>query len=73
MPKLEVEVRNLKRGDLVKATKFLDPEAARVEVGTLGVVFEETNAYGDGCGPMVRWFTGTACNVYEGDVALEWR
>lgn len=60
-----------KRGQLVCATKHLDPQGANVTPGTLGVVFEEANAYGDGNGPMVRWFTGGCCNVYPGDVETE--
>jgi len=36
--------------------------------GTLGVVFEETNAYGDKGGPMVRFMNMCCCNVYRGDV-----
>ena len=50
------------------AIRVLDRHAADVQIGTLGVVFEEADAYGDGNGPMVRWFTGTCCNVYPGDV-----
>ena len=59
---------DLSRGTLVEALRDLDPEGANVAKGTLGVVFEESNFYGDGCGPMVRWATGGACNVYHGDV-----
>lgn len=62
-------VRNLKRGAIVIARTALDPEGARVQAGDLGVVFEETDAYGDGCGPVVRWIeSGGMCNVYEGEV-----
>ena len=57
----------LKRGDTVIADIDLDPVGANVKKGTIGVVFEEANAYGDGNGQMVRWFNGGACNVYEGD------
>lgn len=61
---------NLRRGTLVRAERHLDPEGANVQSGTLGVVFEETDAYGDGNGPMVRWFSHGACNVYDGDVSV---
>lgn len=53
------------RGTLVRAVR-VPPDAAEVAPGTLGVVFEESDAYGDGGGPMVRWTTGAACNVYDG-------
>lgn len=66
-----MKVAKLQRGTVVIARKLLDPEGADVEPGTPGVVFEETDAYGDGAGPMVRWFTGTACNVYDGDVRVQ--
>lgn len=59
---------NLRRGTIVRAKRHLDPSVANVMIGTLGVVYEESNAYGDECGPMVRWFTGTTCNVYKEDV-----
>jgi hypothetical protein len=49
-------VSGILRGEMVRALRHLDPEYQ--------------NAYGDDCGPMVRWFTGTACNVYDGDVEL---
>lgn len=58
----------LQRGTLVRATKVIDPEGAHVEIGTLGVCFEQRNYYGDGAGPMIRWVTGAACNVYASDV-----
>lgn len=66
---LKEKEMDMKRGTLVCALKNLDPEGANVLAGQLGVVFEESNAYADGCGPMVRWFTNRACNVYYGDVA----
>jgi hypothetical protein len=65
-----VTVCYLPRGALVRAIRKLDPGIADVQAGELGVVFELNNAYGDGNGPMVRWFEGGACNVYEGDVQL---
>jgi hypothetical protein len=61
-----MDVKDLRRGDVVMAVKYLD--AADVHAGTLGVVFEETNAYGDGGGPMVRFMNMCACNVYHGQV-----
>lgn len=63
-----MNTEKLQRGDMVKAARDLDPEGARVVKETLGVVFEEADFYGDGGGPMVRWFSGGACNVYDGDV-----
>lgn len=61
-------VKTLRRGDRVRALVNLDPRGARVMEGMAGVVFEESDAYGDGCGPMVRWENGGACNVYDGGV-----
>lgn len=74
-------VDTLCRGDVVMAKQDLDPEGANVKQGDLGVVFEESNAYNDQGGPMIRWmraFTdateraschpGGCCNVYDGDV-----
>ena len=62
------KVCDLNRGTLVAAIGHLDADGANVSDCTLGVVFEVTDAYGDGNGPMVRWCSGGACNVYEGDV-----
>lgn len=62
-------VQTLRRGDLVQALRVCDEGVADAWPGCFGVVFEEANAYGDDGGPMVRWFTGGACNVYDGDVA----
>ncbi len=59
----------MRRGDIVVALKALDPAGANVGMGERGVVFEEANEYGDKGGPMVRWMSGGACNVYAGDVA----
>ncbi len=56
------------RGTPVKATQDIDPTGANVKRGDVGVIFEESDAYGDGCGPMVRWYRGGACNVYPGQV-----
>ena len=60
----------LVRGDLVRARKRLDPEGADVFPGDYGVVFEPANYHETGSGPMVRWFSGGVCNIYDGDV---WR
>ncbi len=61
----------LLRGDRVRAIRDFDPDVADVSAGQPGVVFEEADAYGDGNGPMVRWvISGSACNVYVGDVEL---
>jgi len=66
-----MDVMSLKRGTLVMCERqCLDPIGANVQKGTLGVVFEETNAYKDKAGPMVRWFSGAMCNVYPGDVEV---
>ena len=56
----------LRRGDVVMA--LVDLVAADVKRGTLGVVFEEFNAYKDSGGPMVRWMNMNCCNVYNGQV-----
>lgn len=62
---------SLKRGTLVRCDRdCLDPIGANVIKGTYGVVFEEYNAYKDKGGPMVRWFSGGMCNVYQGDVSV---
>ena len=63
----QTDVNKLRRGDVVIARCHLDAEGANVRPGTIGVVFEETNAYGDGNGPMVRWLNLGACNIYNGD------
>jgi len=63
-----MEVKDLVRGDMVMATKHLDVKGANVRPGTLGVVFEEANAYKDGGGPVVRWMNCGICNIYQGDV-----
>jgi len=63
-----MEVKDLVRGDMVMAIKHLDVKGANVRTGTIGVVFEEVNAYKDGGGPMVRWMNCGVCNVYQGDV-----
>jgi hypothetical protein len=67
MSALEV---SLDRGTLVEAVEPLDRSGANVKRGDRGVVFEVTNAYGDGGGPMVRWFDGGMCNVYPYQVAI---
>lgn len=60
---------DLKRGDVVVALQNLDEEGANVKAGMKGVVFEETNAYKDDGGPMVRWENNGCCNVYGDQVA----
>lgn len=57
-------------GDVVVALKDLDPKGAKVYAGELGVVFHESEYHEPGTGPMVRWFSRGACNVYLGDVKL---
>lgn len=68
--KIGTPVMELGRGTKVRALRDLDPVGANVPAGDFGVVFEEANAYGDGNGPMVSWFGGGFCNVYEGDVEV---
>ena len=65
-----MKVTDLDRGAVVFAKRHLDREGADVPRGTLGVVFQPANFYGDGLGPMVRWANFGACNVYHGDVVV---
>lgn len=60
---------DLGRGTLVISLRPLDPSGANVRAGMLGVIFEDAEYHEDGTGPMVRWFSGGACNVYDGQVA----
>ena len=62
-----MEVKDLQRGDVVMAVRNIQA-AGDARPGTLGVVFEETNSYNDGGGPMVRFMNMCCCNVYHGDV-----
>jgi hypothetical protein len=64
-----IPVDDLKRGDMVTALQHLDEPGADVRPGTVGVVFEEKNAYKDGGGPMVKWMNMGTCNVYDGQVS----
>jgi hypothetical protein len=68
MPMNVRKVSKLRRGDVVLAIRSLDPLAADVTAGLVGVVFEEYNFYEDGGGPMVRWLNFCCSNVYDGDV-----
>ena len=61
-----LDIHVLERGDVVMA--LMDLAAADVKAGTLGVVFEEANAYRDGGGPMVRWMNMNCCNVYNNQI-----
>lgn len=63
---------NLERGDLVVAIVDIpaDGGGGTIKKGTLGVVFEEAGYYSDVEGPMVRWFTGEACDVFDEMVDL---
>jgi hypothetical protein len=66
-----VKTLRLNAGDLVQAARDLDPEGCNVKKGTWGVVFAESDFYGDGAGPCIRWFTGEplgVCNIYDGDI-----
>jgi hypothetical protein len=70
MARKKTKLYKLKPGDIVQAKIDLDPEGCDVPKGTYGVVFGEVDYYGDGAGPIVRWFTGEplgVCNVYDGD------
>jgi hypothetical protein len=63
------EVWKLQRGAIVEAIDVHG--VCDAAPGDLGVVFEETDFYGDGGGPMVRWVkNGHACNVYPGWVKV---
>lgn len=64
------DVMKLRRGTLVRALSTIDPEGARVLRGEFGVVFEEAGYHEPNTGPMVRWFSGGACNVYDDDVEV---
>lgn len=55
---------------LVIAKRHVDPEGADIPKGMLGVVFEEAEFHELNSGPMVRWMSGGACNVYDDDVEL---
>lgn len=67
----QVLVKHLRRGDMVMAAR--DSGACAALKGEVGVVFEESDAYGDGHGPMVKWTTcGSSCNVYDADVVVLW-
>jgi len=61
---------DLRRGTLVRAVKNVDPSGADAQKGDLGVVFEESQYHEPNSGPMVCWFHGGRCNVYEGDVEI---
>lgn len=54
------------RGDLVVSLENFDPQGCNIKVGELGVVFQEAEFHEPDTGPMVRWFSGGMCNVYEG-------
>jgi len=63
-------LKSYRRGTLVIATRHVDPDGADVPKGMLGVVFEEAQFHELNSGPMVRWMSGGACNVYIDDVEL---
>lgn len=65
-----MKVADLPRGAVVAAVS-VPADVCDAKPGDLGVVFEPSNYYGDGGGPMVRWVrNGHACNVYEGWVEI---
>lgn len=54
----KVAVRDIQRGSVVRALKTLEYEGTGgVHKGAFGVVFGDANCYGDGNGPIVRWFS----------------
>ncbi len=61
------QVSSFRVGLEVRASRLLD---GAVTEGTRGVVFEKSDAFDDGYGPMVRWADGSCCNVYDGDVEV---
>ena len=64
---IEMKNLDLRRGDMVLCLEAIRITSNYYVVpGAIGVVFEETNAYGDNAGPMVRWMNGFACNIYKG-------
>lgn len=66
-----MKVNELERGTLVEFIKdHFDPEGCNIFKGEKGVVFHPYNYHGDGGGPMVRWFSGGACNVYSGMIKV---
>lgn len=56
-------------GTIVRATRLLDKGVTDIVSGTVGVVFGETNCYGDGAGPIVQWFTLPSESKNVGPVA----
>jgi len=65
-----VQVGDLRRGDIVSSLRELDINGAKVRKGAKGVVYQPANFHESNSGPMVRWFDGGRCNVYDGDVAI---
>jgi hypothetical protein len=63
-----MDVEKLSRGDLVVAARDLTTDGHDVRKGTLGVVFEQAGFYDIDGGAAVRWFNGSAFEVFEGDV-----
>jgi hypothetical protein len=63
-----MNVKFLKRGDMVQAARFLLAKGVTIQPDTLGVVYERINPYTSDGGPIVRWFTGQSSMVFEGDV-----
>lgn len=64
----QTHVREYNTGWKVVALRDLPGISSGVKKGMKGVVFELSNAYGDGAGPMVRFENGHCGNVYDGDV-----
>lgn len=61
-------VKKYNVGWKVVALRDLPGITPDIKKGMKGVVFELSNAYGDGGGPMVRFENGHCGNVYDGDV-----
>ncbi len=57
-------IPNFRRGDLVEVVSIPD-WVIPIAPGSRGVVFEEAGFHEPNTGPMVRFFDGSCCNVYE--------
>lgn len=56
---------DLQPGDLVFVKQKIPEDITNVQLGDLGVCFYEAEHYEPNTGPMVRFVSGAACNVYE--------
>jgi len=64
----KINVSALLKGQIVRASRRLDPLGANVKRGTVGFVLHEANYHRDNGGPIVRWPNDKTCNVYQGEV-----